>query len=82
MNIGSNARSHLPTPSFRGGRWFEPSEDSYDNLFEPRGPKRPRGSIAISVGGESRRDAQHAFEPGGHPPVPAAEERDQGGDEE
>src|SRR5258708_5380103 len=52
------------------------------NLFEPREPERPRGSIATSVRGESRRDAKHAFEPSRHPPVPAAEERDQGRNEE
>ena len=52
------------------------------NLFEPREPERPRGSIATSVRGESRRDAKYAFEPGGHPPVPATEERDERRDEE
>ena len=58
-----------------------PSE-GFRHLFEPREPERPRGSIAISVRGESRRDAKHAFEPGRHPPVPATEERDEGRDEE
>jgi Family of unknown function (DUF6510) len=53
-----------------------------NGVVEPRVAERPRGSIAISVRGESRRDAQHAFEPGRHPPVPAAEERNQGRDEE
>ena len=52
------------------------------NLFEPREPERLRGSIATSVRGESRRDAEDAFEPSRYPPVPATEERDQGWDEE
>src|SRR5437868_15246568 len=51
-------------------------------LESPASPK-PRGTPKVtSVRSEGRCDAEDAFEPSRHPPVPAAEQCDERGNEE